>query len=780
MIVRWTLLLFILFVLPQGTIPGLLSAQPSELHIFVTGDLHGFLLADSTVHHGGIVSLGRTLRETTRSLPDSSFLIFDTGDALAYHYLSKVDSGRSVFKAMHDFNFAALVPGNLDFSYGHQHLQNLANAVPSPVWLAANLVDSLKRPIFPPWHIFRRHTLRVAVIGICDPQMRETVADGHLDGLLLLEPSAVLPGLLQEVRGRCDVLVVLSNLGAERNIRLAKSFPDIDLVLDHPQDEVPMELTKVRFDQGHQAVSIVPAPANALSVNHIVMQISRNEDGSLNKLVRVANEKSNSGSSEDEWRLQEQRLQAAYERQCLARYGRSADAPLAVCDGHTSAEGFIQYTLYMLLKSTHSEIALLNKGYFRQLERLSGPLTIRDIDRIGWSDDHVRIMRLRGKALKGLAGRSQRLSENSKRRLYYMAIQNYDWSAQRQAPWNVHGKPLQDEEEYAVVTSHFLGNGGDGYAEFSQKRYSKSRFIGYLRLLSDNAGSQVPINDLIIRYLCAGQPGSLTEWNAGLKNDDYINRPLWQLYIAGIDLSLQSVKVSHTQNYTGATEVRINQQAKQSRDHAMNLDLRLLRSGRNLVYLSSLWLKYNSTTIWPDHGRRLNSKESNLELAQTIDMRKARRFSPYLGLRLDSDMELVQRDLVPSLGLKWGQEDNMIRLAGIGKWDGRTHRKSGGVEMNGLYHLGSSPVQMDGRIRMRYLFGNSTLALVEERWTVEWRHGFKIPLSEHLALKPQFEWFLFKGRRQPDIARNWQVAFQLSYSRIWKFQYQKFYRREER
>ncbi len=100
--------------------------------------------------------------------------------------------------------------------------------------------------------------------------------------------------------------------------------------------------------------------------------------------------------------------------------------------------------------------------------------------------------------------------------------------------------------------------------------------------------------------------------------------------------------------------------------------------------------------------------------------------------------------------------------------------------MNGLYHLGSSPVQMDGRIRMRFLFGNSTLAMVEERWTVEWRHGFKIPLSEHLALKPQFEWFLFKGRRQPDIARNWQVAFQLSYSRIWKFQYQKFYRREER
>ena len=31
------------------------------------------------------------------------------------------------------------------------------------------------------------------------------------------------------------------------------------------QDGVPLELTKIRFEQDHQAVSIVPSPANALA-----------------------------------------------------------------------------------------------------------------------------------------------------------------------------------------------------------------------------------------------------------------------------------------------------------------------------------------------------------------------------------------------------------------------------------------------------------------------------------------------------------------------------------
>jgi hypothetical protein len=361
-----------------------------------------------------------------------------------------------------------------------------------------------------------------------------------------------------------------------------------------------------------------------------------------------------------------------------------------------------------------------------------------------------------------------------------MAIQNYDGATAHSSTWSVHGKPLQDDEEYAVVTSRFLGNGGDGYAEFSQKRYNKSRFLGYMRLLSDNQGRQVSINDLIIRYLCARPVTNLAEFKDQLVQDAFINQPLWQLHMAGIDFSLQSVKVSNTEEYTASSEARVNAHAKQSRDYAMNFDTRLIRSSREFLWNTSLWLKYNSTTIWPGHDGRLTTKESNLELAQTVDVRRTRMVSPYMGLRFDSDMELMQRDLIPSVGAKWGREGNVLRLAAIGKWDGRSHRKRGGVEVNGLYGVHPLTVQMDGKIRLRYLFGNGIGSVLEERWSLEWRHGFRIPLSEHLALKPQFEWFLFKGRQQSAIAGNWQVSFQLSYSRIWKFQYQKFYRREER
>lgn len=84
-----------------------------------------------------------------------------------------------------------------------------------------------------------------------------------------------------------------------------------------------------------------------------------------------------------------------------------------------------------------------------------------------------------------------------------------------------------------------------------------------------------------------------------------------------------------------------------------------------------------------------------------------------------------------------------------------------------------------GRLRMRFLSGKDDAIPEQERYSVEWRNSFKIPISENMSFIPQLELFYYKGQDVPDIARNVQISFSLSYSRIWKFQYQKFYRKED-
>jgi len=752
-------------------------ADGRELQIFFTSEILGYLREDAQSAHAGIGTISHTVKELTRPLSPDRYMVFDLGDALSYYYLSQVDSGRTVFAALEQSGYDAMVPGNFDFTYGWQNLRQLNASAQRLRILSANVCDSLQHPVLPPYQILYRQGVRIAVVGLSDPVMAETVAERNLQGTLLLEPEQAMTALATDLQGRYDLLIVLTHLNFNQNLQLSRACKKIDLIIGRPDENAPREYARIGYGSQGKRTIIIQAPANASAVGHLSF---RWHDRVMFDITMVE-EKLQAAAAADPTPVNMSALESKYDSHCRQRFGHGADEKVALVDSTAFEKEIIRQYLASMLKSTHSEIALINRGYFRFYPLPDNKLTIRDVDRFGWSNDHLCIMRLRGSTLKSLQQKSEALPPDSKRRLYFMSVQNH--TLDDNTAWSVHSRDLIDEEEYAVVTNQFLSTGADGYDEFRERRFIKSRFKGDLRIVSHSQGREVFLNELFLKFLVADSTRDLRDTAVQFARDRYLNEPLWRLVIQQIDLGMSNKRVQTSEAYQFSPESRINEQLSGSHTYNLQMNVGITRESRNIQWQNALWAVYSNTTVKAKDAEPLTAKESNLEWTQLADfsnLTKPRLFNPFASLRFDSDIDFYQRDLFTSLGIKVGtSSDAELRIAAISKWNAITRSTSNGVEMNGSYNTELLGINNEGWLRIRFLSGKDSAMPEQERYSAEWRNSFKIPISENMSFIPQLELFYYKGQDVPDVARNVQISFSLSYSRIWKFQYQKFYRKED-
>jgi len=100
-------------------------------------------------------------------------------------------------------------------------------------YLSANLIYSSApaQAVLPPYAVFSASGTRVALIGLTPEVAGRLLAPSGLKGFELTDPVAAVIALLPRVRAAADVVVVLSQLDASDNARLASSTRGIDLIL---------------------------------------------------------------------------------------------------------------------------------------------------------------------------------------------------------------------------------------------------------------------------------------------------------------------------------------------------------------------------------------------------------------------------------------------------------------------------------------------------------------------------------------------------------------------
>ncbi|WP_246168175.1 bifunctional metallophosphatase/5'-nucleotidase [Paenibacillus antarcticus] len=204
----------------------------SEMKIVIleTSDNHGYIRPYSyedgrSVDHG--LSIISTLIAEQRKM-GGEILLIDNGDflqgsPLTYHQ-AKVDCSHPsvVIQCMNAIRYDAVVPGNHEFNFGRNYLEQEVAASNFP-WLSANVIsETTGEPLFgAPYRVWEwDNGVRLAVLGLTTSYVPNWEQEDHIRGIKFIDPVVTAKRWVAYLRDqeRADIVVVSYHGGFERDV----------------------------------------------------------------------------------------------------------------------------------------------------------------------------------------------------------------------------------------------------------------------------------------------------------------------------------------------------------------------------------------------------------------------------------------------------------------------------------------------------------------------------------------------------------------------------------
>lgn len=199
---------------------------PVELHLIFTSQTHG-RLTPCGCFSGQFGGISR-LKSALLPLASTNTIGLDVGDALEGTSDFHIVRHRHLATAFSSLGYAALNAGRMEASLSASALRQLASQSPVPL-ISANLLDrSNNQPILPPWKIIEQSGVRIALVGVVDPQGFD---DPPGEGLVVERMQTALSRILPEVRRSADLIVLLAHADEATLTALAGEFYEIHLIL---------------------------------------------------------------------------------------------------------------------------------------------------------------------------------------------------------------------------------------------------------------------------------------------------------------------------------------------------------------------------------------------------------------------------------------------------------------------------------------------------------------------------------------------------------------------
>jgi 2',3'-cyclic-nucleotide 2'-phosphodiesterase (5'-nucleotidase family) len=244
---------------------GLFAAQTATLTILHTNDTHGHLLPFSypnilpdgsqeaqmpvRTDIGGIARRATLVKQIRAELKKSPVWFVDCGDFLDGTPFSTEFHGDADNDAMNAAGYDFGILGNHEFNNSVEQLQKLiANAKRQLV--CANAFDpKANKPLTSPYKIVKIQGLKIGVFGLITESARTYPAskdggirvDGELD---------TAQKIVKELKPKVDIVVLLSHIGVEDDVDLAKKVKGIDVIVGgHSHTRLPIGMLQLWSDQ---------------------------------------------------------------------------------------------------------------------------------------------------------------------------------------------------------------------------------------------------------------------------------------------------------------------------------------------------------------------------------------------------------------------------------------------------------------------------------------------------------------------------------------------------
>ena len=473
------------------------QGREAALRLLYVNDFHGFAEPyqplGATEPLGGAAYLAGAVDRLRTERPT---LLLAAGDMIQGNNWANLFQGKSSIELMNAMGFDAMVVGNHEFDFGQKVLLERIKEARFPV-LGAN-VQGLAR--LKPYVIKTIGGIRVAIIGVVTADTPTTTNPRNVAGLKFLPPEVAVARYLKELKGKADLVVVLSHLGYPEDRALAQKVPGLDVIIGghtHTKLETPAVVNHTIIGQAWEH-------AKALGVLDLELQ-----DG---KIVKFAGHLEEIKPAADHADKQVQQLVAQYSRQVDARLDQIVGETEVDLDGEqvrTQETNLGDLVTDIMRTATGADAALINGGTIRtSIHR--GKIKAKDIYAALPFDNYLVAIRLTGRQLREALEHGVSGLENKAGR--FPQVSGLSFTYRRSAPvgsrvsevW-VQGQPLDPGKAYVVATNDFLAAGGDGYLAFGEALKSGE---GYREqggaLTSTNLAYCNPgtwLRDLVIDYI---------------------------------------------------------------------------------------------------------------------------------------------------------------------------------------------------------------------------------------------------------------------------------------
>lgn len=198
-----------------------------SVDLFATNDLHGRLFdslyVNNEANRHSLANIAAFIKEQRYQKGAENIILVDVGDALqgdnsVYYanYIDTMNAGKHLFTRVAEYlDYDALVVGNHDIETGHPVYDKIKAESEVP-YLAANAVDVASgKSYFKPYTIVEKGGLKIAIIGMTNPNMKNWLGEELWYGLDFLPIKDLAETLVAEVRvkEKADVVVLAVHAG---------------------------------------------------------------------------------------------------------------------------------------------------------------------------------------------------------------------------------------------------------------------------------------------------------------------------------------------------------------------------------------------------------------------------------------------------------------------------------------------------------------------------------------------------------------------------------------
>lgn len=491
-------------------LPVYAPAEPLSIRILHLNDFHGFVrptgAAGMARPLGGAARLAEQVKRLRAEKPA---LLLSAGDMIQGDSWANLGSGEPVIELMNLMQFDAMVTGNHEYDFGQDVLRQRIRQASFPV-LAAN-VSGLEG--LAPYTIVTQGGARIGIIGLVTDETPESSHPRNTTGLRFSSPLARAAELVRELRGKSDLIVLLTHLGHSQDRALAESLNGVLSAAPHTS----MLTGNLLIIGGHSHTRVEnPVKigssyvAQAWEHGKTLGVIDVTVDGG--RIVSCSGRLDEITPDLGDGDPQVAELVKKYDARSDALLGRivgTAAVELQQSGIRRKETNLGDLIADIVRETSGAEVAIVNGGSIRTSIR-QGPVSMRDIYAALPFNSYIVAVRMSGRQLRETLEHGVSGIEKGEGRFPQVSGLKFVFNparpvGKRVGSIAVSGRPLDEKRDYQVATLDFMAAGGDGYQAFGAAIRSGGDYsdtggaLHSSRLVYNDPGRW--LRDIVVAYL---------------------------------------------------------------------------------------------------------------------------------------------------------------------------------------------------------------------------------------------------------------------------------------